>query len=152
MKDKMQVLKKAFLVLMVLDLIKLILMVIEIVPTLKQMSEYGQMVLIVGGVIATVEIAVLLFEVWGKFFLSRSTSPAFSWESARRGYVAVARLLLLINLGAAIIDVLSVGGVGATLINQAYLYLCLLASIAEMIAVFLYLRATKKLLADAKRG
>ena len=42
------------------------------------------------------------------------------------------------------INLLSAGGEGATLINQGYLYLRVFASVVEMIAVLLYLRAAKK--------
>ena len=89
--------------------------------------------------------AIQLFEILAKVFLIKSTSPSFSWTSGRKGYIAAARLLLLFNFGAVIINLLSSGGEGATIINQANLYLRVLASVAEIIAVFFYLRKVKKL-------
>ena len=56
-----------------------------------------------------------------------------------------AKLLLLFNFGAVIINVLATGGEGATLMNQANLYLQVLASAAEMITVIFYLRTVKKI-------
>ena len=93
-----------------------------------------------------------LFEILAKIFLIRSTSPAFSWSSGRKGYITAAKLLFLFNLAAVIIGVLSMGGEGATLISQLNSYIRLLASVVEMIVVFCYLRMTKRLFADAKRG
>ena len=96
-------------------------------------------------VIVAVMAAIWLFEILAKIFLIRSTSPAFSRKTGRKGYITAAKLLALFNLGAVILNVLSAGGEGATLINQAYLYLCVLAAGAEMIAAVFYLRTVKKL-------
>ena len=143
----MNVLKKIFSVLLALDLIGLILMGISLVPTFKMMDEYGQIMMTVMIVMVVLMTVILLFEILAKIFIIRSTSPTFSWSSGRKGYITASKLLLLVNLGAAILGVLSAGGEGATLLNQANLYLRLLASVAEMIAAFFYLRTAKKLCA-----
>ena len=54
------------------------------------------------------------------------------------------KLLVLFNVGAVIINLLAAGGEGATLLNQANLYLTVLASAAEVVAVSAYLRTVKK--------
>lgn len=141
----MSVLKKAFIILLVLDVIGLITAVIAMLPTIGQMAGYGQPMMGVMCAVTAAMVAILLFEILAKFFLIKSTSPAFSWTSGKKGYLAAARLLLLFNFGAVIINLLAAGGVGATLINQANLYLRVLASAAEIIAVFFYLRKVKKL-------
>ena len=99
-------------------------------------------------VIASVIVAVLLFEILAKFFLIRSTSLTFSWSSGRKGYVTAAKLLLLFNIGAVLFGLLAVGGEGATLINQGRAYLQILASVAEIIAAFCYLRTVKSIKKD----
>ena len=141
----MSAMKKAFLILLVLDIIGLLSAAIALLPTFKQMAGFGQPMMGVISVMIAMMIAVQLFEILAKFFLIKSTSPTFSWTSGRKGYIAAAKLLLLSNFGAVIINLLSAGGVGATLINQGNLYLRVLASAAEITAVFFYLRKVKKL-------
>ena len=143
--DKMAILKKVFLVLLVLDAISLILAVIELIPTFQTLAGYGAIMFVVAGVMMTMTLGVLLFEIVAKLFLIRSTSPAFSWSTGRKGYTAAAKILLVVSILTAIVNVLSLGGEGATLINQLRLYLQILVSIAEMIAAFCYLRTVKKL-------
>jgi hypothetical protein len=55
---------------------------------------------------------------------------------------------LLVNLGAVLFNLLSAGGEGATLLNQMRLYLQVLASVAEIITVFCYLRTVKRIFAS----
>ena len=142
--DKMTVLKKAFLILLVLDMIGLISAVIGLLPTFKQMPEFGQPMMGIFSVIIAVMIAIQLYEILAKVFLVKRISPAFSHTSGRKGYITAAKFLLLFNFGAVIINLLSAGGVGATPINQGILYLRVLASAAEIIAVFFYLHIVKK--------
>ena len=143
--NRMYTFKKVFFILLVLDFAELILVGIALYPTFKQLAGYGQLMLGVASVIAAVIVTVLLFEMLAKIFLLRSTLPTFSWSSGRKGYTTAAKLLLLFNLGAVLFNLLSAGGEGATLINQLRLYLQILASTAEMIAAFCYLRTVKKL-------
>ena len=143
--NRMHILKKIFFILIVLDFAELILAGIALCSTFKQLAGYGQLMLRVASVIVAVIVAVLLFEILAKIFLLRSTSSTFSWSSGRKGYATAAKLLLLFNLGAVLFNLLSAGGEGATLINQLRLYLQILASAAEMIAAFCYLRTVKKL-------
>ena len=142
--DKMHILKKVFFILLILDFIELISVSIALFPNFKQSAGYGQIMMIVMGVITSVMVASLVFEILAKIFLIRSTSPTFSWSSGRKGYVTAAKFLLLFNFGSVILSVLSIGGEGATLINQGRVYLQILTSVAEMIAVFFYLRTVKK--------
>lgn len=146
--NKMQLLKKVFVVLLILDVIELLLTGVALVPTFGELAGAGQFMLVVMGVIAAVIVAVSLFEILAKLFLMRSTSPTFSWESGRKGYVTAARLLVFFNLCAVIFNLLAVGGEGATLINQARIYLQIIASAVEMIAAFSYLRTAKKILSE----
>ena len=148
--NRMHIFKKIFFVLLVLDFVELILVVITLYPTFKQLAGYGQLMLGVTSVIVAVIVAVLLFEILAKIFLLRSTSPIFSWLSGRKGYATAAKLLLLFNLGAVLFNLLSAGGEGATLINQGRLYLQILASVAEIIAAFCYLRTVKRLFMSIK--
>ena len=141
----MSVYKKLFLILLVLDIIGLISAVIALLPTFKQLAGYGQPMMVVISVMIAVVAAIQLFEILAKVFLIKSTSPTFSWTSGRKGYIAAAKLLLLFNFAAVIVNLLSTGGVGATLINQGNLYLRVLVSVTEIIAVFFYLRKVKKL-------
>jgi hypothetical protein len=146
----MYIFKKIFFILLVLDFAELILVGIALYPTFKQLAGYGQLMLGVASVIAAVIVTVLLFEILAKIFLLRSTSPTFSWSSGRKGYAVVAILLLLFNFGALILGLLSIGGEGATVLNQSYAYLQMLASVAEIITAFLYLRTIKKLFNSTK--
>lgn len=148
--SRMHVFKKVFFVLLVLDFAELISAVIALFPTFGQLAGYGQLMLGVTVAISAVIVAVLLFELWAKVFLIRSTSPAFSWTSGGKRYATVAKLLLLFNLFAVLFNLLSAGGEGATPFNQARLYLQILASAAEMIAAFCYLRTVKKLSMSAQ--
>ena len=148
----MSIIKKAFSILLILDFIGFILSGIALFPTFKTMAGYGQLMMGVFIAIFIVDVAVILFEILAKIFLIRSTSPAFSWSTGRKGYITTAKLLFLINLAAAIIGVLSMGGEGATLISQINSYIRLLASVVEVIVVFCYLRMVKRLFADAKIG
>ena len=143
--DKMSVFKKAFFILLILDVIGSILADIALLPTFMHRAEFGQPMMSIMSAMFAVLAAIQLFEILAKFFLIKSTSPSFSWTSGRKGYIVAARLLLLFNSGAVIINLLSSGGEGATIINQANLYLRVLASVAEIIAVFFYLRKVKKL-------
>ena len=143
--DKMGVFKKVFFVLLVLDLIGLILTGINLFPMFRRLAGYGRLMLIVASVMVVMAAAVLMLEILAKILLIRSTSPAFSWSSGRKGCVAAAILVLLFNLGAILVNMLSAGGEGATLINQGYLYLRVLASAAEIVTAIFYLRTVKRL-------
>ena len=146
MNGKLHKLKKVFLILLIFDLIELIQAGVNIIPSFRELEEYGQMVMIVSIVITALIAVILLFEIFAKLYLMRSTSQAFSWESKRKGYMAAAKLLLVFNLGAVLINVLSMGGEGATLLNQLRVYLSILVSAVEVIVVLFYLGAVKKIL------
>ena len=60
--------------------------------------------------------------------------------------MAAAKLLLVFNFGAVLVNVLSMGGEGATLLNQLRVYLSILVSAVEVIVVLFYLGAVKKIL------
>ena len=152
MNNKMYIFKRVFLILLVLDLIGLIMTGIALVPTFKQLAEYGQVMMVVISVSVIVIVAIMLLEILAKIFLIRTTSSTFSWSSDSKGCIATANLLVLFNLGAVIVNLLSSGGEGATLLNQGYLYLRVLTSVAEIVAVVFYLRIVKKLFMDMKRG
>ena len=143
--DKMSILKKVLLVLLVLDAISLILAVIELIPTFQTLAGYGAIMFVVAGVMMTMTLGVLLFEIVAKLFLIRSTSPAFSWSAGRKGYTAAAKILLVVNILTAIVNVLSLGGEGATLLSQARTYLQILTAVVEVITVIFYLRAVKNI-------
>lgn len=143
--DKMSILKKVFLVLLVLDAISLILAVIELIPTFQTLAGYGAIMFVVAGVMMTMTLGVLLFEIVAKLFLIRSTSPAFSWSTGRKGYTAAAKILLVVNILTAIVNVLSLGGEGATLVSQARTYLQILTAVVEVITVIFYLRTVKNI-------
>ena len=145
MNGKLHKFKKIFLILLIFDLIELIQAVVNMLPSFMELEEYGQMVMIVSIVITGLVAVILLFEIFTKLYLMRSTSQTFSWESKRKGYVAAAKLLLVFNLGAVLVNVLSMGGEGATLLNQMNLYLHVIADIVETIAIILYLRKVKRL-------
>ena len=138
--------KKVFLILLIFDLIELIQVGVNMLPSFMELEEYGQMVMIVSIVITGLVAVILLFEIFAKLYLMRSTSQTFSRESKRKGCVAAAKLLLVFNLGAVLINVLSMGGEGATLLNQLRVYLSVLVSAVEVIAVVFYLGAVKKIL------
>ena len=143
--DKMYILKKVFFVLLVLDAISLTLSVIELIPTFQTLAGYGAIMFVVAGVMMTVTLGVLLFEIVALLFLIRSTSPAFSWSTGRKGYTAAAKILLVVNILTAIVNVLSLGGEGATLVSQARTYLQILTAVVEVITVIFYLRAVKNI-------
>jgi hypothetical protein len=143
--NKMNLLKKAFIILLAFDFIGLVLASATIFPTFKQLSGYGTLMLVIASIIVAVIIAIMLFEILAKVFLIRSTSSTFDWSSGRKGYLTVAKFLLFFNLLTIVVNVLSIGGEGATLLNQGRLYLEILLSIIEAIAAFLYLRTVKKL-------
>lgn len=145
MNEKLHKFKKVFLILLIFDLIELIQAGVNMLPSFMELEEYGQMVMIVSIVITGLVAVILLFEIFTKLYLMRSTSQTFSWESGRKGYVAAAKLLLVFNLGAVLVNVLSMGGEGATLLNQMNLYLHVIADIVETIAIILYLRKVKRL-------
>ena len=145
MNGKLHKFKKVFLILLIFDLIELIQSGVNMLPSFMELEEYGQMVMIVSIVITGLVAVILLFEIFAKLYLMRSTSQTFSWESGRKGYVAAAKLLLVFNLGAVLVNVLSMGGEGATLLNQMNLYLHVIADIVETIAIILYLRKVKRL-------
>ena len=149
--DKMPVFKKMFFILLFLDVIGLILAAIALLPTFKKLAGYGAIMLGVASAMVAIVVAVMLFEILAKISLIRSTSPAFTWSSDRKGYVTAARLLLLFNLVAVIIGLLSAGGEGATLLNQANLYVRAVAAAAEIIVIIFYLRAVKKIFMDMKK-
>ena len=144
-KRRMQLFRKAFFVLLLMDSIELILTGIAMLGTYELVSGYGQMVFIVASVIGAVIVVVTLFEILAKVFLARSASPAFSWSSGHKGYTAAAKLLLIFNMISIIFNLLSAGGEGATLMNQGRLYIHVLASLSEIIIVFFYLRTVKTL-------
>ena len=147
---RMHILKKVFFVLLVLDAAELVSAGIAMSQTFRQLAGSDRLMLgIVGGVTALMA-AVLLFEILAKVFLIRSTAPTFSWASCRKGYTTAAKLLVLVNLGAVLVNLLSAGGEGATLLSQGRVYLQILISVAEIIAAFCYLRAVKKRLACVK--
>ena len=123
MNGKLHKFKKVFLILLIFDLIELIQAGVNMFPSFMELEEYGQMVMIVSIVITALIAVILLFEIFAKLYLMRSTSQTFSWESGRKGYVAVAKLLLVFNLGAVLVNVLSMGGEGATLLNQLKLHI-----------------------------
>ena len=148
--NKMHIFKKLFLIFMTLDFVELILVCIALRPMSETLAGYGQLMLCIARVTEIVIVATLLIDILAKLFLLRSTSANFSWASGRKGYVIAAKLLMLFNLGTAIFNLLAVGGEGATLINQLRLYLQILASAAEAIVVFCYLRTVKRLSAGAK--
>ena len=145
MNGKLHKFKKVFLILLIFDLIELIQAGVNMLPSFMELEEYGQMVMIVSIVITALVAVILLFEIFAKLYLMGSTSQTFSWESKRKGYVAAAKLLLVFNLGAVLINVLSMGGEGATLLNQLRVYLSILVSAVEVIAVVFYLGAVKKI-------
>ena len=145
MNGKLHKFKKVFLILLIFDLIELIQSGVNMLPSFMELEEYGQMVMIVSIVITGLVAVILLFEIFTKLYLMRSTSQTFSWESGRKGYVAAAKLLLVFNIGAVLVNVLSMGGEGATLLNQMNLYLHVIADIVETIAIILYLRKVKRL-------
>lgn len=145
MNEKLHKFKKVFLILLIFDLIELIQSGVNMLPSFMELEEYGQMVMIVSIVITGLVAVILLFEIFTKLYLMRSTSQTFSWESGRKGYVAAAKLLLVFNIGAVLVNVLSMGGEGATLLNQMNLYLHVIADIVETIAIILYLRKVKRL-------
>ena len=146
MNGKLHKLKKVFLILLIFDLIELIQAGVNMLPSFMELEEYGQMVMIVSIVITALIAVILLFEIFAKLYLMGSTSQTFSWESKRKGYMAAAKLLLVFNLGAVLINVLSMGGEGATLLNQLRVYLSILVSAVEVIAVVFYLGTVKKIL------
>ena len=145
-------LKKVFVVLLVLDVMELLSTGVALYPTFGELAGVGQFMLVVMSVMAAVIVAVSLFEILAKLFLLRSTSPTFSWASGRKGYLTAAKLLVFFNLCAVIFNMLAVGGEGATLINQARIYLQILASAVEMIAAFSYLRIVKRLVLEIKEN
>ena len=146
MNGKLHKFKKVFLILLIFDLIELIQAGVNMLPSFMELEEYGQMVMIVSIVITALIAVILLFEIFAKLYLMGSTSQTFSWESKRKGYVAAAKLLLVFNLGAVLVNVLSMGGEGATLLNQLRVYLSILVSAVEVIVVLFYLGAVKKIL------
>jgi hypothetical protein len=148
--DRLHILKTVFLILLAVDLIGLVSACIALLPTFSMLADYGQIMIVVTGVISAVTVAVILFEILAKCCLIRSTSPTFSWVSARKSYGTLAKLLLLFNLGAIILGILSAGGEGATPINQVRLYLEMLANAVEVIAVIFYLRTRKEMLQSKK--
>lgn len=142
------ILKWAFLALLVFDLIGLALTGVAMFPTIQNLASNGTLLLIVGGVMCAVVLAVLLFEIFAKVFLIRSVSPQASRRMGRGGCVALAVLLLVFNFGAAVISLLATGGEGATLVNQARLYWQMVISVVEMITAVFYLCAAKKIFAE----
>lgn len=142
--DKLSIFKKVFCVLAVLDVIGLISAVINLLPTFPQMAEYGQPMAGIFSVMFAGMVAIKLFETLAKGFLMKSTSPDFSWESGKKRCMTAMKLLVLFNVGAVIINLLAAGGEGATALNQANVYLTVLASAAEVIAVSVYLHTVKK--------
>ena len=142
---KMNILKKVFIILLILDIVALLLSGIALLPTFSMMVEYGIIMVIVMSTLTAIMSAVLIFEIIAKIFIIRSASPAFSWERRPKGYTAFAKLLLVFNILAIIIGLLSAGGEGATVINQTNTYLRILASLAEIVAAVFYLRAVKKI-------
>lgn len=148
--NRMHIFRKIFFVLLVFDIAELIMSVANLYPTFKQLGEYGQLMLIVTGVITAIIVGSLLFEIIAKIFLIRTTLPTFSGASGRKGYTATATCLLLVNLFSVLFNLLSAGGEGASLINQTYLYLQILASAVEVGTIFCYLRTIKKIFINAK--
>ena len=144
-KDKMRFFKKVFIILLILDGIGLVQVGIALFPTFKKLTGYGGLMLGVAGAMIVAALAIMLFEIVAKAFLLRSTAPAFGWSSNRKSCVTIATLVLLFNLGSVIVNLLSAGGEGATLLNQTNLYLRMVSSVAEVVVVVCYLRTVKKL-------
>ena len=141
--NRMPVFKKVFTLLLVLDLVGLILAGITLVPNFPQWAEYGQIMLVVSSVMVVVMVAVALFEILAKGYLIRNASQ----ESINKRCVTFARALVVFNLCAVIINLLAMGGEGATLLNQTRIAAQVLASAAEVAVAFLYLRTVKGLFA-----
>ena len=139
-----QHMKKIFLILLVIDVLELIMMGINMIPSFKELEAYGQLMMIVT-IAITAAAAILVFEIFAKLLLMRSISPEFSWNKKVKRCVSAAKLLVLFNLGTVLISVLSMGGEGATLLNQMSIYLQIAASAVEVITVLFYLRAVKKI-------
>ena len=137
--------KKIFLILLVIDVLELIMMGINMIPSFKELEAYGQLMMIVTIAITAAAAAILVFEIFAKLLLMRSISPEFSWNKKVKRCVSAAKLLVLFNLGTVLISVLSMGGEGATLLNQMSIYLQIAASAVEVITVLFYLRAVKKI-------
>ena len=146
--NKMHIFKKIFWALMATDMIGLVLVIVALFPIFQRLSGYGSLMLGVAIVLLVMAVAVLLFEILAKLFLVRSTSPAFSWAGGRKGYTAVAKLLLVFNAVAVLVGLLSAGGEGATLLNQARIYLQILFSVVEIVTAFCYLRTVRKIVAE----
>jgi hypothetical protein len=139
---RLPVFKKVFALLLILDLVGLIEVGIALFPNFRMQAEYGQIMLVISGVMTAVAVAVLLFEILAKVFLIRNSAQT----SIGKRHVAFAKALVVFNLFAVIINLLAMGGEGATLINQARMAAQVLASAAEMVAAFTYVRTVKKLL------
>ena len=152
LNKKMQIIKKIFIVLLILDLVNLILSGINLIPDFKELAEYGTIMLGITIAISAVAMAVMLFEILAKVFFIRSTSPDFSWASGRRGYKTVAKIIMVFSLAAVLINIFSLGGEGATFVNQARIYLQILVSLVEFIVLICYLGTAKKLSAEAKEN
>ena len=110
--DKLSFLKKVFLVLAVLDAIALITAVINVLPTFRQMAEFGQPMAAIFRVMFSGMVAIKLFEILAKVFLMKSTSSEFSWVSGKKRCMTAMKLLVLFNVGAVIINLLAAGGEG----------------------------------------
>lgn len=117
---------------------------INLFPLFKQLEEYGNLMAGVISVIVAVIVLVILFEILAKIFLLRSILPSFSRPSGGRGYTAMAKILVISNLCAVLLNLLSAGGESATLLNQGYLYLQILLSVVEVAVVCSYLRTVNK--------
>lgn len=142
--NKMHIFRKAFWVFMVLDIIELVSVGATLGSNFKMMAEYGALMFGVTSVITVGAMAVLLFQILAKRYLIRSTSAASVKSAEGKGCIIAVRLLILFNLAAAIIGVLALGGEGATVITEMRGYLQILASAAEVMVVFFYLRTVKK--------
>ncbi|MBR5489706.1 MAG: hypothetical protein IKV79_00375 [Oscillospiraceae bacterium] len=142
--SKMRIFKKIFFVLLILDIIGLILLGIAMFPTFKTISGYGSFMLVVACIMIAILVIIMLLEILFKAFLIRTTSPTFSWDSPRKGYKRAAKFLIVFNILAAIIGLLSLGGEGATVFNQARIYLNMIVSALEVVTAIFYLIAAKK--------
>ena len=143
--NKMTIFKILFIVLLALECVSLISAVVSLIPTFKMLGGYDTVMVIVTGTMMVMSMMVMAVEILAKIFLIRNTSPNSPRAAGRKGYVAWAVILLVFNFGAVLVNLLSSGGVGATLLNQARLYLKVLASVAEIVTVFCFLGTAKKL-------
>lgn len=131
--NKMRVLKGFIIALLVLDVIAFVLACVNLIPSFGLFADYGEIMLVVASIITFLILAVILFEVVAKIFILRKNSSA------------LAVFLIIFNAISAIFGFLSLGGVGATVLNQSRIWIEIFASVAEVVVAAIYLGAVKKL-------